>query len=155
MSTAFRGRDIIDETVNIFVVAIIVLKGNLNHHAVFNAFTVDDIIVKRCCSLIQIGDVLLDTTLIMKFRADRFFLTQVCQTDLQTLGQKCNLSKTLSEHIVIKNGNFKHLRIRKEDNLGTSLFRRSDLFQVIHDLAALIALVILETVHINIDFKPG
>lgn len=65
-----------------------------------------------CLAFIQIRHEFFDSALVMKCFFDQFFLTFIPQHDLQSAGQKCHLTETLFEHIIIKYGLLKDFRIR-------------------------------------------
>ena len=154
MGTAFRRRNIIDETVNIFIVAVIMLKCNFHKYTVFFAFTVNNLIIQRCIGLIQISHILADTAFIVERGQNRLFLTDICQRDTKSLCQKSNFSQTLFQYFIIKNCFFKYFFIRQEMDRCSSLLCRTDLLQFTHDFTAFITLIIFITIYINIDFKP-
>ncbi len=93
--TAFRRRDIVDETVAVVVVCIVVLHRNLDVHIADAALAVNDIVVQRGVTLVQVLHVLLDTALIVERLLARGLLTVVCERDLQALREESHLAKTL------------------------------------------------------------
>ena len=66
MRTTLRGIDIIYKAKYTLVIRIIVLEGNFHIHAVFLAFEIQNTLIKRRLTLIQIFNKFLDTTLIIK-----------------------------------------------------------------------------------------
>ena len=66
MGTALRRRNVVDETVRIFLIGIVVLHRNLNENAVSFSLAVDDVRVERRFALVQVADKLFDTADVYK-----------------------------------------------------------------------------------------
>lgn len=66
MGTALRRRNVVDETVRIFLIGIVVLHRNLNENAVSFSLAVDDVRVERRFALVQVADKLFDTALVVE-----------------------------------------------------------------------------------------
>ena len=66
MSSALRRCNIIYKTISIFTVRIVMLHRNFHCNAVFHPFTVNDLLVKRSFTFIQICDKLFDSAFIVE-----------------------------------------------------------------------------------------
>ncbi len=66
MRAAFDGMDVVDISKNIFVVAIIVLQGNFDRHALAFALEVDRLVHDRLACFVKILDELRDAALKLK-----------------------------------------------------------------------------------------
>ena len=78
MGTALRRRNVVDETVRIFLIGIVVLHRNLNENAVSFSLAVDDVRVERRFALVQVADKLFDTALIMEMSLLWRIYTKIC-----------------------------------------------------------------------------
>ena len=94
MCTAFRCRNIIYETKTAVIVRIVMLECYFNIYVAFLSFTVNDILVKRLFSSIEIFNIFFNTTLVVKRFDNRFFLAVIVQYDFNSFGQKCHFTKT-------------------------------------------------------------
>ena len=94
MGTALRRRNVVDETVRIFLIGIVVLHRNLNENAVSFSLAVDDVRVERCFALVQVADKLLDTALVVECFLHYRIRAQIAKNDAQSLGQKCGLAES-------------------------------------------------------------
>ena len=66
MRTAFRRGDIVDKTVGALGITVVVLQRDLNINAVLFSLTVNEVVIDRRFSLIQVGDEFLDSSLIVE-----------------------------------------------------------------------------------------
>ena len=94
MGTAPRRRNVVDETVRIFLIGIVVLHRNLNENAVSFSLAVDDVRVERRFALVQVADKLFDTALVVECFFHYRIRAQIAQNNAQSLGQKCGLAES-------------------------------------------------------------
>ena len=66
MGSALRSIDIVNKCINILSVGIIVLHGYFHKHAFLGPLAVDHLLIQGSLSLVEIGDKLLDTALVVE-----------------------------------------------------------------------------------------
>ncbi len=148
MCTAVGGVDVVGEGADIVVVAVVILHGDLYLTGVLHIrrAQIDDLVVDRIVSLflMDIIDELADTALVIEDLVnDMLGISLVLELDIDARVQKRLFSQSAREdRIIINVGILEDLGIGFEANLGTALCGFTDLLQIVHDLAALVALEI-------------
>ena len=64
MSSSLRRIDVIYKAEYTLVVGIVMLESNLNINIIFLTLKIEDILIERGLTVVQIGDELLDSTLV-------------------------------------------------------------------------------------------
>ena len=160
MCTAVGGVDVVGEGADIVIVAVVILHGDLYLAGILHIrrAQINDLVVDRIISLflMDIIDELADTALVVKDLVDDVLgISLILELDIDTCIQKCLFSQTTrKDRIIIDVGIFEDFRIGFEANLGTALCGCSYLLQIIHDLAALIALEVDVLAVANSDLEP-
>ena len=133
------------------------LKGNLDNDLVLHAFAVNDLIVERRLSAVQVSDELPDSAFVVEGVSPDRILTLIIQGDFQILREKCRLPETDLQGIVIVDRLLKDLRIRKEGDFCSVLLRIavSDHRDRLNDLALCEDFLIDLSVTVHIDLETG
>ena len=131
------------------------LHGDFYINIVPCPLAVDDLIVQRCFSLVEIGHELSDPAFIVE---DLFLLLFpiVPQDDLQILGQESGLPQTDLQGIVIKDRLLKDRRIWQETDSGPMLFWSASScdLKLLDRFPPLVSLMIDLAVPADIHFQP-
>ena len=131
------------------------LHRNLNKYSQPFSLTIDHIGIKGNICLIEISYELLYASLIMEGTIMLLFPV-ILKVYLYTPGKEGGLTKPGLYGLIIKNCLFKYLSIRLEGDSGTMLLRITGayLLKRVHDLAALIPLLIYLSVFPYLYLKP-
>ena len=160
MGTAVGSMDIVGEGTNIIVIAVVILHGDLYLAGILHIrrAQIDDLIMDRIISLflMDIIDELADTALVIKDLVDDVLgISLILELNIDARVQECLFSQTACEdRIIIDVGILENLGVGFEANLGTALCGFTDLLQIIHDLAALIALEVDILAVADSDLEP-
>ena len=156
MCSTFRSRNIIYKAISIIAVRIVVLHSHFYRHIIYHTFTVNDLLIKRCRTAVQVSNEFFDSTFVVERSLFWFFLTVILQYDLQTLCQECHLTESLFQNIKIKDRCLKNGIIRQECYFctGLSLFTVTDHGQFLHNLTAFVTLLIYFTLVVDLNFQP-
>ena len=95
MSSAFRSRNIIYKSVAVLIVGIIVLHCNFNRYIVDDSLTVNNLLVKRSRTAVQILNKFFDSTFVVESLLNRLLWSFIAKNDFQSLCQKCHLTESL------------------------------------------------------------
>ena len=121
MCTAFRCCNVIYKSICVIAVRVIVLHCNLYCDTVFFTFTVNNLLIKRCLTFIQILHKLFNSAFVVESLLNRLFRSFIFQDNLQIFCQKCHLTETLFQRVIIKHCLLKNLFVWKKCNLCSCL----------------------------------
>ena len=77
MSTTLRRCNIVYKTVSSLIVGVIMLHSNLNCNIIFHTFTVNNLLIERSFTLVQICYKFFNTTFIVEYMLMDLFLTKI------------------------------------------------------------------------------
>ena len=123
---ALRRIDVIYKAVFALVVAVVVLHRDFNVDVVLRSLEVHDLGISRCFAAVEVGDELLDASVIVEGLFAwlmMLIVSLVPQCDAKRLCEECHLAKTLLEDIIIVFACLlENLRIREESNCCSIVF---------------------------------
>ena len=115
MRTAFLRVDVVTEGIDIGHVPVVVLHGDLRQDPLLQPFHIYDVLMQRRLVLVEITDILDDAALIQIGIGNDLFPAFISQIETDVAVEKCQLTDTGIEHIIIIGGRFgKDRRIRLE-----------------------------------------
>ena len=114
--SAFVRVDVVGEGEDLFLIAVVVLHGDLKIDAVANALKVNHLVVQRRLVLVEMLDKRNDAAGVMKLV---FLLgALVFDRDQQSLVQKCEFAQALRKRVETEFGGFENLGVRLESDLA-------------------------------------
>ena len=87
MRAAFRRIDVVDKSIDILIKGIVVLDRYFHHHGILQPFAVNDLLIERRFSAVQVRDEFLDPAFVVEC-VFSFFFPVIPQDDLQVLCQE-------------------------------------------------------------------
>ena len=156
MCSTFRSRNVIDKSIRIVTVRIVVLHSHFDRHIIYHTFTVNDLLIKRCRTAVQVSNEFFDSAFVVECSFFRLFLTVVLQYDFQSFCQECHLAESLFQNIKIKDRCLKNGIIRQECYFctGLSFFTVTDHGQFLLNFSALVTLLVYFTLVVDLNFQP-
>ena len=122
MGASLRRINVVYKCVYILGIGIIVLHGHFHIHAFPGSLTVNNLIIDRGLSPVQVCDEFLDSAFIMEYLFF-FFFPVILKDDLQVLRQERCLPEPDFQSIVIIDCLLKYFLVRQKGDLCAVLFR--------------------------------
>src|SRR5215467_2608742 len=127
MGSAFMCIDVVGERENLFLVSVVILKGDFQVDAVAHSLKIDHLVVQRGLVLIKMLDKGNDAPCVVELMF--FFVSLIFDRDQQTFIQKREFPKPLRQGIEAEFSGFENGRIRFKRNFGSAPVRMSRGFQ--------------------------
>ena len=118
MSTALLSVNIINKAINIFLIAVIVLKGNLHHNIILGAIKINRLWIQNFLLLVEMLDKRTNTSIVME--SFIFAAALIMKMDSNLLVQESQLPETMLQGIKAIFSNSKNFLIRQEVYTSTS-----------------------------------
>ena len=124
MGAAFLGIDVVDEAVDVLLIAVIVLKGYLHHDIILGAVEVNRLRVEDLLLLVQVLHKGADAAIKMEalILAGAF----IHEMDGNLLVQEGQLTETVLQCIIAVLGNGENLLVRQEMHLSACFLSLPD-----------------------------
>src|SRR5262249_11988129 len=127
MRAAVHGVDVVGKAEDGFRVAVVVLQSDFHLHAITLGFHVDGPVMQDALAAIQVLDELGDPAGVFEFQALGFAglgvrLALVSERDLQAVIQEGEFAQALGQRIEVVFRDGEDLLVRKEMDLGATLF---------------------------------
>ena len=150
------GINIIYKAVAVLRIGVVMLERYFHLHTILHALAVNNVIIDRRGTLVQILYKLLNAAFIVVHLGKYRLYPLIGQSNLKSFGQKCHLTQSGLQCLEIVFCHLKHGLIRKEADRRTSLTWKTGTnhFQRITYFASLIPLFINLSFAVNGNFQP-
>ena len=114
MRAALLGVDVVDEAVDILLIAVVVLHGDLDNGVVLHAVEVDRLLAQGLFLAVEVGDEGANTAVEMEGLAPLRLAALVDKGDCNAVVEKGKLAQTVFQRLEAVGGDGKDLGIRDE-----------------------------------------
>ena len=160
MHTALRGVDVVGKGQGSFIIAVVILHGDLRHGIALLPCHIDDLLVEGGLGAVEVGDKLPDTALVahgvvaLLLRLSGRGIPLIGNGDPQTGVQESLLPHPGVEGIIAVNGVLKHFGVRLERDSGAGVIRGTHHGHGFRDLAPCKLHLMDLAVPVNLHHQP-
>ena len=152
MRAAFFGVDVVDEGVDVLLIAVIVLHGDLDNRIILDAVEVDGFRIEFLFLAVEMLNEGADAA----FEVERLGLDRVdavvCECDRDAVIQESEFTQAMAQRLVTVRRDREDFRIRYEMDARPGFFRRADHCQRFDGNAALKSNLVDLAVALDLDF---